>query len=195
MSTSDFEQWDPVDDDQGSSTSPSTEPTLLGPTPSENTSEPLERSKMSRSPIRSLQSSKRESVSSIDGAALKSTPADPQLSAVDPVTGVNSPLTSKNGSALSSVSHIIGSTKASAVPEDVGDASNNSFFNSMLTTLSFKGSSSNPPLPPVQTDTPQQAPKIISYRRETPSKKTDVQRARTVVHLRRPCKKWRNLTF
>lgn len=171
MSTSDFEQWDPVDDDQGSSTSPSTEPTLLGPTPSENTSEPLERSKMSRSPIRSLQSSKRESVSSIDGAALKSTPADPQLSAVDPVTGVNSPLTSKNGSALSSVSHIIGSTKASAVPEDVGDASNNSFFNSMLTTLSFKGSSSNPPLPPVQTDTPQQAPKIISYRRETPSKK------------------------
>ncbi|CUS22761.1 LAQU0S06e05424g1_1 [Lachancea quebecensis] len=171
MSTSDFEHWDPVDDDQGSSTSPSTEPTLLGPTPPENTNEPLERSKMSRSPIRSLQSSKRESVSSIDGAALKSTPADPQLSAVDPVTGVNSPLTSQSGSALSSVNHIIGSTKVPVVPEDVGNASNNSFFNNMLTTLSFKGPSGNSSLPPAQAETPQQTPVIISYRRETPSKK------------------------
>ncbi|SCU79197.1 LAME_0A07668g1_1 [Lachancea meyersii CBS 8951] len=188
---SEFNNWEPVDNndqtsahyDVGSSDSPAT---VRG---SDN--DYTDRYKASRSPIRSLQNSSRNSITSVDNQGLKSSPADPHLTALDPITGVTSS-SSKNGSALSSVNQIIVSTKDAkdlketkdleeskelAIPEDEEDVSNNSFFNSMLTSLSFKGSTSSAgkPIKHLRTSSDSSAqpvPNIISYRKATPSKKS-----------------------
>ncbi|SCU83511.1 LADA_0C11870g1_1 [Lachancea dasiensis] len=185
MSTSDFENWDPVDDDNDEA------PVIEKRT--ESSSElplPIECSgqkKISESPIRSLQNSSRNSIPSVDNTALKSSPADPQLTALDPITGVNSPPT-KNGTALNSVNQIIDSTKDSklndlkeiaetTLGEDESDASNTSFLNNMLTSFNLKNS-----VPPsanasshsraLSESGVQSKPGIITYRKATPTKRS-----------------------
>ena len=187
MSTSDFDLWEPVDDDENSAASVPADSGLGMPISGSN--EACEASKLSRSPIRSLQNSTRESISSIDGTALKSTPADPHLSAADPVAGVNSPY-NKDASALSSVNYIIEATKESRIPEEEEEkvspvASNGSFFNNMITSFSFKGGMANTGAgaadntlrkTPTHNRTNSEplegnSAKIISYRKVTPSRK------------------------
>ncbi|SCU91066.1 LANO_0D10660g1_1 [Lachancea nothofagi CBS 11611] len=188
MSMSDFDNWEPVDDNDEASAD-SEQPELPSGIPI--SVETIDRPKVSKSPIRSLQNSSRNSIASVDNTALKSSPADPQLTALDPITGVNSP-PAKDGAALNSVNQIIGSSKdgrdtreskeykelkESTIFEDDADVSNSSFLNSMLTTFTFKGPASTNDKTVSHSRTTsdsvvQTKPNIISYRKATPTRRS-----------------------
>ncbi|SCU77265.1 LAFA_0A00650g1_1 [Lachancea sp. 'fantastica'] len=182
MSNSDFDNWEPVDDSEEHHARDDRSPSESSATlmPSENNTS--DQHKMSRSPIRSLQNSSRNSITSVDNTGLKSSPADPQLTALDPIAGVNSP-SSKNGSALNSVNQIIGSSKEAKeskelpIPESEEEVANNSFFNNMLTSFNFKGSASTPAKPLTHSRASSESgtqalPNIISHRKATPTRKS-----------------------
>ncbi|CEP64956.1 Lam6p LALA0_S15e01178g [Lachancea lanzarotensis] len=182
MSNSDFDNWEPVDDSEDTYARDGRSPSVSSATamPTENGA--ADHFKVSRSPIRSLQNSSRNSITSVDNTGLKSSPADPQLTALDPIAGVNSP-SSKNGSALNSVTQIIGSSKETKdpkelpIPEVEEDVANSSFFNNMLTSFNFKGSTSTPAKPLTHSRTSSESgtqtlPNIISHRKATPTRKS-----------------------
>lgn len=171
MSCSDFDNWEPVDDDQESPNSPkeASESSLGLPFQATTDNSKI---KPSTSPIRSIQNSTRDSISSMDSTALKSMPADPQLAEVDPVTGVNSP-PNKNASALSSVSNIIDSTKGVDRIDETDGLPSSSFFNNMLSSLSFNnGGKPSTHSRALSESSTQGSPNIISYRKSTPSRRS-----------------------
>ncbi|SCV02261.1 LAMI_0G17348g1_1 [Lachancea mirantina] len=175
MSTSDFDNWEPVEDEAGP-LPPLGTPFRAGLSisPSEKANEALN-VKSSNSPIRSVSGSHRSSESSIENPALKASPADPELTKVDPVAGLTS-LPTRDATALSSVNNIIDLTRENRISgsDTTDDAAAGSFFNSMMSSLSFSGAphkNAGHSRTASQSSEPN-SPSIISYRKTSSARKS-----------------------
>lgn len=172
MATSDIDNWEPVDDTKlsGEDTPDSQQELALDPPFHVDNS----KLKPSPSPIKAIQHSHGSSISSMDSSTFKSSPADPQLTELNSVTGVNVPV--ENPSALSSVTDIIDSTNKESHDDRESQAS--SFFNNVLSSLSFNRNTdpntrvSNHSRTVSESSTSTHVPDIISYRKATPSRKS-----------------------